>query len=161
MLHIQIDVVGILRLSFIILCLYNYTQFQVLQSTLYSPLSLGEYSTLSLSLSLPLFPPLPGGLKGVSGVGKDVSSRDVRIEWQAISVAGKATHYTDCFAAFLGSQGQCHPSSVGPLHERSSRNRIHSLVWHYSSARSSVSVCISLKKHIPCRTKGWILISFL
>lgn len=112
-------------------------------------------------LSLPPFPPLPGGLKGMSRVGKDVSSRDVRIEWQAISVGGKATHYTDCFAAFLASQGQCHLSSVGPLHERSSRNGIHSLVWHYSSARSSVRMCISLRKYTLQDQKLLVLFFFV
>lgn len=90
----------------------------------------------------------------MSRVGKDVSSRDMRIERQAISDGGKATRYTDCFAVFPGSQGQCHLSSVGPLHEWSSQNGIHSLVWHYSSARSSVDMCISQKKniYISCRT---------
>lgn len=137
MLQIQINVFGLLQLAFVYNIIPNFP-----------------------CLSLPQFPPLPRGLKRMYGVGKDVSNRDVRIEWQAISVGGKATHYTDCFAAFQGSQGQCHLSSVGRLHERSSRNGIHSLVWHYSSVGSSIGICISLKRNRSCRTKIWIIISF-
>lgn len=31
-----------------------------------------------------------------------------------MSVRGETTHYTDCFVVVLGSQGQCHLSSVWP-----------------------------------------------
>lgn len=116
-------------LPILLLLVYFITKYCVFST------SLDKYILLFLCLCLPLLPPLPEGLEGMSGAGKDVSSLDVQIEWQAISVRGKATHYPDCFAVFLGSQGQCHLSPVGPLHGRTSLNGIYSLVWLYSSAR--------------------------